>query len=113
MSCRSARASAGRPSGFLSHVIGGWRISAIQIYSSGMPIASDAQQSAAGALFNGQNRPVIDSYDNWRAPISGDKFDPNVDRFLKPANRVPGAARARFRQRHQVQPEGSQLLESG
>ena len=23
-----------------------------------------------------QNRPVIDSYENWRAPVKGDKFDP-------------------------------------
>jgi hypothetical protein len=76
-------------SGFASHVIGGWRISAIQIYSSGTPIALQRNNSLAGALFNGANRPVIDSYDNWRAPIAGDEFDPNVDRFLKPAAQFP------------------------
>jgi hypothetical protein len=32
---------------------------------------------------------VIDSYEGWRAPIAGDKFDPNVDRFLKPASEFP------------------------
>lgn len=76
-------------SGFLSQVIGGWRVSAIQIYSSGTPIALQRNNSLAGALQNGANRPVIDSYDNWRAPIAGEKFDPNVDRFLKPANQFP------------------------
>ena len=34
-------------------------------------------------------QPVIDTYDGWRAPIQGDKFDPNVDRFLKPASEFP------------------------
>jgi hypothetical protein len=31
----------------------------------------------------------VDSYDNWRAPIKGDEFDPGVDRFLKPASEFP------------------------
>jgi hypothetical protein len=76
-------------SGFASHVVGGWRVSAIQIYSSGTPIALQRNNSLAGALLNGANRPVIDSYENWRAPIAGDRFDPNVDRFLKPASQFP------------------------
>ena len=29
----------------------------------------------------------MDGYDNWRAPLLGDTFDPAVDRFLKPAAR--------------------------
>ena len=74
-------------SGFLSQVLGGWRMSAIQIYSSGTPIALTRNNPLP--LFNGTTRPIIDSYDNWRAPIKGDKFDPNVDRFLKPATEFP------------------------
>ncbi|HYO81850.1 MAG TPA: TonB-dependent receptor [Bryobacteraceae bacterium] len=73
--------------GFLSHVIGGWRLSAIQIYASGMPIALSRNNPLP--ISNGVTRPVIDSYDDWRAPIKGDKFDPAVDRFLKPASEFP------------------------
>lgn len=74
-------------SGFLSHIVGGWRVSAIQIYSSGLPIALTRNNPLP--IFNGITRPLVDTYENWRAPIAGDKFDPNVDRFLKPANQFP------------------------
>ena len=67
-------------SGILAYVVGGWRLSAIQVYNSGTPIALTRNNPLP--IFNGQTRPVVDSYENWRAPISGDKFDPNVDRFL-------------------------------
>jgi hypothetical protein len=73
--------------GFLSYLLGGWRISAIQIYSSGTPIS--LQRNNPLPIFNGTTRPLIDTYENWRAPIAGEKFDPNVDRFLKPANQFP------------------------
>jgi hypothetical protein len=74
--------------GFLTHVLGGWRISAIQIYSSGTPIEL-MRNNSLSLIFNGVNRPVIDSYEGWRAPVQGDKFDPAVDRFLKPASEFP------------------------
>ena len=35
--------------------------------------ADSAITRLSAALFNGQNRPIIDSYDNWRAPIKGDQ----------------------------------------
>jgi len=73
--------------GFLSQIIGGWRMSAIQIYSSGNPIAL-ARNNPLN-IFNANSRPVVDTYDNWRAPVAGGKFDPAVDRFLKPANQFP------------------------
>jgi hypothetical protein len=73
--------------GVLNQVLGGWRIAAIQVYSSGFPIALARNNPLP--IFNGITRPTIDSYDDWRAPIAGDKFDPNVDRFLKPANQFP------------------------
>jgi hypothetical protein len=75
--------------GVLNHVVGGWRIAAMQIYASGTPIALTRNNALGNALFNGTNRPVIDAYDNWRAPVKGDKFDPNVDRFFKPASEFP------------------------
>ena len=46
---------------------------------------------------NAQTRPVIDSYDNWRAPIKGDKFDPAVDRFFIPASQFPAQPSRRVR----------------
>jgi hypothetical protein len=73
--------------GLLSHAVGGWRVAAIQIYSSGFPIALGRNNPLP--IFNAITRPVIDSYDGWRAPIKGDKFDPNVDRFLQPASQFP------------------------
>ncbi|MBC7924193.1 MAG: TonB-dependent receptor [Bryobacteraceae bacterium] len=73
--------------GFSSYVLGGWRVSAIQIYSSGNPIALTRNNPLP--IFNAQTRPVIDSYDNWQAPLQGDKFDPAVDRFYKPASQFP------------------------
>ncbi len=66
--------------GIANQVFGGWRLSAIQTYVSGTPIALSRNNPLP--INNGVTRPVIDSYDNWRAPIKGDKFDPNVDRFL-------------------------------
>ncbi|MEJ7606883.1 MAG: hypothetical protein WKF37_11585 [Bryobacteraceae bacterium] len=60
---------------------------AIQTYTSGYPIA--LQRNNPLPIFNGQTRPVITSYENWRAPIAREKFDPNVDRFLIPANQFP------------------------
>lgn len=61
-------------------VLGGWRISAVQVYSSGFPIALTRNNPLP--IFNGQTRPYVESYDNWRAPLKGDKFDPAVDRFM-------------------------------
>ena len=73
--------------GFVSHVLGGWRVAGIQIYSSGLPVALSRNNPLP--IFNGSARPFVDSYDNWRAPIKGEKFDPAVDRFLKPVSEFP------------------------
>jgi hypothetical protein len=70
-------------SGFLSQIIGGWRIAAIQVYSSGLPIGLTRNNPLP--IFNATTRPFITSYEGWRAPIAGEKFDPNVDRFLNRA----------------------------
>jgi hypothetical protein len=35
-------------------------------------------------IFNGNSRPYITSYDNWRAPVEG-SFDPAKNRFLNAA----------------------------
>ncbi|MCI0337363.1 MAG: carboxypeptidase regulatory-like domain-containing protein [Acidobacteria bacterium] len=67
-------------SGFASHILGGWRVGLIQSYVSGVPIAVTRNNPLP--IFNAQTRPTITGYDNWRAPIAGDKFDPARDRFL-------------------------------
>ncbi|MBI3427400.1 MAG: TonB-dependent receptor [Acidobacteria bacterium] len=66
--------------GVVGQVVGGWRVGVIQLYSSGFPIASTRNNPLP--IFNGTTRPTVTSYDNWRAAIKGDKFDPAVDRFL-------------------------------
>jgi hypothetical protein len=75
-------------------VIGGWRVSAIQVYSSGLPIA--LQRNNPLPIFNGITRPFVDTYDDWRGPIAGEKFDPNVDRFLKAKTAFPAQPAAAF-----------------
>src|SRR5262249_34129614 len=69
--------------GFASGLLGGWRLSAIQSYTSGFPIA--LQRNNPLPIFNGPTRPQISSYDGWRAPLKGGKFDPAVDVFLNAA----------------------------
>ena len=66
--------------GFANQAAGGWRVSAIQVYSSGYPLA--VVRNAPLPIFNGNNRPYITSYD-WRAAYSGN-FDPAVDLYLNP-----------------------------
>ncbi len=73
--------------GIANQVIGGWRISAIQTYNSGTPIALTRNNPLP--IFNEISRPLVDAYDNWRAPIAGSEFDPAVDRFLKPRAAFP------------------------
>jgi hypothetical protein len=69
-------------SGVASHVLGGWRIAAVQSYVSGLPIG--VTTSAPLPIFNGTNRPNVTGAD-WRAPVAGDEFNPRVDRFLNRA----------------------------
>jgi hypothetical protein len=67
--------------GIGAQALGGWRISAIQVYSSGFPIGVTRNQPFS--IFNGVNRPWISTY-NWKAQYSG-SFDPNKDAFLSAA----------------------------
>lgn len=74
-------------SGLAGKVIGGWRVSAIQTYASGLP--SNIASTVSFPVGDFSNRPTISTYDNWRGPISGDKFDPFKDSYLQPQSFFP------------------------
>ncbi len=67
--------------GIANQTLGGWRISAIQVYASGTPIGVTV--NAPMAIFNGVNRPWISSY-NWKSTWNG-TFDPAKDTYLSAA----------------------------
>src|SRR5207302_3256590 len=65
--------------GFATWVIGGWRLGAIQVYASGLPLAVTRNNPLP--IFNGSDRPSITTYDGWLMPVSG-RFDPAKDLYL-------------------------------
>ena len=71
-------------SGIASKIIGGWRIAAVQNYTSGLPIGITTGASPL-PIFNGGNRPNVVAGADWRAPLAGAEFNPLVDRFLNKA----------------------------
>ncbi|HWB96980.1 MAG TPA: TonB-dependent receptor, partial [Bryobacteraceae bacterium] len=70
--------------GVASALLGGWRVAGIQTYVSGTPISVGTTVSFP--IFNGANRATVPTYDGWRAPVKGDKFDPGADSFLQPVS---------------------------
>ena len=56
-------------------IIGDWTVSSFLSYESGTP---DTVASGASPIGTG-SRVFITSYEGWRAPVSGAKFDPNKD----------------------------------
>ena len=64
--------------GWAEQILGGWRVSAIQVYNSGFPEA--VTRNAPLPIFNGINRPYITTY-NWQSTWTG-AFDPAVDKYL-------------------------------
>lgn len=73
--------------GILAQTIGGWRLAGMQTYTSGFPIALARNNPLP--IFNDIDRPMVDNYDGWRAPLRGSSFDPGKDHFLKPASEFP------------------------
>jgi hypothetical protein len=64
-------------SGFASHLLGGWGIAGFLEYASGTPMSvSPGITSVPGGA---GNRVFVNSYTNWRAPVTGEKFDPFKD----------------------------------
>ena len=70
-------------SGVGSALLGDWRVSATQFYSSGYPIALATTVSLP--IFAGPNRPTVPTNIGWRASNSG-KFDPSTMNFFQPAS---------------------------
>ncbi len=68
--------------GLLSKIVGGWRISGVQSYASGFPLAVDPGYGLP--LFSGGNRLTVLDDTGWRAPTVGDSFDPLVDLWWDP-----------------------------
>ena len=74
-------------SGPLGYLVGNWRVSSTNYYSSGQPIGIGTTYSLP--LFGGGARPYVNSYEGWRAPLKGDHFDPQLDNFFVPYGAGP------------------------
>jgi hypothetical protein len=70
-------------SGVGSPLLGDWRVSAVQFYSSGYPIALATTISLP--IFAGPNRPTVPSNYGWGCSKTPN-FDPSVDNFFQPAS---------------------------
>src|SRR5262249_10348210 len=75
--------------GVAAKALGNWRVSGIGYYATGQPLPLGTTVGTPSVLFAGPNRPIIATYDGWRAATAGDKFDPSVDRFVQPASFFP------------------------
>jgi hypothetical protein len=69
-------------SGVTNVVLGNWRISTTQFYSSGLPIGIGSGVSFP--IFNGRNAATVPGYDGWRGAQATSKFDPQTDNFFQP-----------------------------
>ncbi len=75
-------------------VLGGWRVSAVHLYSNGLPVNLGA--AVGFPIFNGTNRATISTYDGWRGAQAGGSFDPQSDRFFQPASFFPAQPQDRL-----------------
>jgi hypothetical protein len=73
--------------GIGAYVLGNWRVSTINTYSSGIPIGLGT--TITPPLFAGRAVPYVTSYDGWTAPTKGGSFDPSVDTFFVPYGTGP------------------------
>jgi hypothetical protein len=80
--------------GVAAAIVGGWRISGIQTYASGLPmnIGTNAPSFPIGEF---SNTPTISTYQGWTLPYSG-KFDPFKDSYLQPQSFFPTQSSTSF-----------------
>ena len=72
--------------GIASRLLGNWRVSTINIYTSGTPVGIGTTYSLP--IVAGRTVPYVTSYEGWRAPVQG-SFDPSVDNFFVPYQSGP------------------------
>jgi hypothetical protein len=84
-------------------VLGGWRISSIQYYSSGLPIGLDSGVDLPiSPNVTARRAATITTYNGWGGTTSSGGFDPNPaapnggDRFLQPRSFFPAQPTDRF-----------------
>ena len=82
--------------GLASNLLGNWRVSFLGYYASGQPLPLGTSVGTPSVLFAGGNRPLISSYDGWRANTKGGSFDPSVDTFVQPASFFPAQTGTQF-----------------
>jgi hypothetical protein len=70
--------------GLAGVLVGGWRVSGTEYYSSGAPVPLFT--TIGFPLFNGRNAPTVPTYDGWNGPQARSNFDPQTDRFFQPAS---------------------------
>ncbi len=73
--------------GIAAAALGNWRVSAINFYSSGVPIA--VSTTVVTPLFSGRQAPFITSYTGWQPSWKNGAFDPSADRFFVPYGADP------------------------
>jgi len=80
--------------GAVAAIVGGWRISGIQTYASGLPmnIGTNAVSFPIGEF---SNTPTISTYKGWTLPYSG-RFDPFKDSYLQPQSFFPAQSSTSF-----------------
>jgi hypothetical protein len=78
----------------LAAIVGGWRISGIQTYASGLPmnIGTNAPSFPIGEF---SNTPTVSTYKGWTLPYTG-KFDPFKDSYLQPQSFFPTQSSTSF-----------------
>jgi hypothetical protein len=72
--------------GVAAAILGGWRISGIQSYASGTPMALTSPISFPIGEYT--NQAQITTYNGWGGNYSG-RFDPNTELYLQPQSFFP------------------------
>ncbi|MDQ6706707.1 MAG: TonB-dependent receptor, partial [Acidobacteriota bacterium] len=74
--------------GVAGAVVGGWRVSSVNFYSSGTPVGIGTNYGLP--LFNGRSTPYVTSYSGWQpSSWKSGKFDPAIDNFFVPYGTGP------------------------
>ena len=69
--------------GFAARTLGGWTVSGIHTYASGLPLSLSVVNTLP--IFNGLLRPDVVPGVSQRAPVGSGGFDPGRDRWINPA----------------------------